>query len=164
MRNMLRSVFILLLLALGIPAAVLSADVPQTTGNPEIAEDVLQLRLKPLLRAELKVEADAWLQLLEDKVREISTAEIAAKHKQHEITSAENIEAALSKLEEAKSKAAEAPESEAAQQQVDAAGQALAEAKAEAKTAVERMESDEESNRVIAISAQMAAERYAAWI
>jgi small conductance mechanosensitive channel len=166
MNNMLRSVFILLLVTLVMPAAVLSADNTAagsvTTGDPEIAEDELQLRLKPLLRAELKVEADAWLQLLEDKVSEISTAEIAVNYKQHEIESAENIEAALDKLEEANSKAADAADAEAAQQLVQEVEQALAEAKAEAKTAVERMASDEESNRVIAIAAQQAEERSAA--
>jgi small conductance mechanosensitive channel len=151
-----------MLLTLCTPAAVLSADVPQTTGDPDIAEDELQLRLKPLLRAELKTEADAWLQLLEDKVREISTAEIAVKYKQHEIASAENIETALDALEEANSKAAEAPDSEAAQQLVEEAGQALAAAQADAKAAAGIMESDEESNRVIAIAAQKAEERSAA--
>lgn len=163
MNNMLRSVFILLLVTLLMPAAVLSADNTAaeavTTGDPEIAEDELQLRLKPLLRAELKVETDAWLQFLEDKVREISTAEIAVKYQLREIASAENIAAALDKLDEAKSKAAEAPGSEGAQQLVDAAEQALAVAQADARAAIEKMNTDEESNRVIAIAARRAEER-----
>jgi small conductance mechanosensitive channel len=77
MNKMLPSAFMLLLLTFGMSAAVLSADTSVaeavTASDPEIPHDDLSLRLKPLMRAQLKVEADAWLQLLEDKVSEIST-------------------------------------------------------------------------------------------
>jgi small conductance mechanosensitive channel len=161
MNKVLRAALILLLLTLGMPAAVLSADAAVTTGDPDIAEDELKLRLKPLMRAELKVEADAWLQLLEDKVSEISTAEIAVKYKVREVSSAEAVEAALDKVDEAKSKLAEAQDEAAAQQLVREAEQALADAKAAAKIAVEKVESDKETNKVIAIAAKRAQEKAA---
>ena len=54
------------------PAAV-------TVDDPKIAVEVLTLKLEPLTKDELAVEADGWLGLLKSKVAEISDAEIAAK-------------------------------------------------------------------------------------
>ena len=161
MNKVLRSAFMLLLLTLGMPAAVLSADTAVTTGDPDIVVDDLQLRLKPLLRAELKVEADAWLQLLADKVSEISTAGIAVKYKLREVSSAEAVEDALDKVDKAKSKLAESQDKAAAQQLVREAEQAVADAIADAKAAVAKVESDAETNRVIAIAANRAQEKAA---
>ena len=161
MNKVLRAALILLLLTLGMPAAVLSADAAVTTNDPDIADDELKLRLKPLMRAQLKVEADAWLQLLEDKVSEISTAEIAVKYKLREVSSAEEVEAALDKVDEAKSKLAESQDEAAAQQLVREAEQAVAVAIADAKVAVVKVESDEETNKVIALAAKRAQEKAA---
>jgi small conductance mechanosensitive channel len=161
MNKVLRAALILLLLTPGMQAAVLSADTAVTTSDPDIAEDELKLRLKPLMRAQLKVEADAWLQLLEGKVSEISAAEIGVKYKLREISSAEEVEAALDKVDEAKSKLASSEDEAAAQQLVREAEQAAADAIAESKAAVEKVESDEEANKVIAIAAKMAQEKAA---
>ena len=69
MNKKLPSALILLVLTIVLPATVVSADKAVTTANPEIPQDDLGLKLKPLKRAELKVEADAWLGLLEAKVK-----------------------------------------------------------------------------------------------
>ena len=105
MTKLLHSAFILLLLTLCMPTAVLSADSAVTTDDPGIQHDDLKLILKPLMRAELKVEANAWLQLLGDKVKEISTAEIAVKDKLREISAAEEVEKKLDGVDEARQNA-----------------------------------------------------------
>ncbi|MEM6612168.1 MAG: mechanosensitive ion channel family protein [Cyanobacteria bacterium P01_C01_bin.72] len=48
-----------------------------TTKNPELPVPQLELLLKPLTQEQIKVEADAWLNLLQEKVQEISDTEIA---------------------------------------------------------------------------------------
>ena len=137
MTNMWRSAFMFLLLTLGMSAAVQSAEPAagdvETTSDTAIPLEDLKLKLKPLQRAELKVEADAWLQILEDKVKEISTAEIAVKDKLREIAAAEQVEAALDSVEEAKSKAGASMDAGEARKLVEEAEQAFEEAVAEAR-------------------------------
>ncbi|MHC4219693.1 MAG: hypothetical protein ACYSU7_14720, partial [Planctomycetota bacterium] len=70
-----------------------------TAGNPEVPLDELKLLLDPLTRAEIEVEAAAWLALLQQKVQHITDAEIAVKHKRREI---ERAEEAAEAAEEAK--------------------------------------------------------------
>lgn len=81
------------------PFQVAAEDPPKpkavTTADPKIPVKELDLLLKPLTKAELTVEADAWIGLLQAKVREISAAEIQAgkasaeaKDKLHEQISA----------------------------------------------------------------------------
>ena len=161
MNRLLRSALVLLVLAISMPASVLSADKAVTTGDPEIAQEDQKLKLKPLLRSELKVEADAWLQLLEDKVKQISTAEIAVKDKLREISAAETYESALDAVEKAKNKAAEATDAEAAAASVREAEQALEDAAVEGKAAVAKVEGNAETASVTAIAAKLAAEKAA---
>lgn len=77
----LSAALVLMLLTL-CAAPALAADAPAptatTTTDPNIPTNELTLRLKPLTKAELVVEADAWLSLLQAKVREICEAQIAA--------------------------------------------------------------------------------------
>jgi small conductance mechanosensitive channel len=159
MNKILRSALILLVLTIVLPATVVSADKAVTTADPEIPQDDLGLKLKPLKRAELKVEADAWLGLLEAKVKEISTAEIAVKDKLREVSSAEELEAALDKVDKAKSKAAEPGAADAAKQQLLEAGQAVKDAVAAAREALERVTGNAETTRVTALAAKLAAEK-----
>ncbi len=56
-----------------------------TISDPQVPVDDLELLLKPLIKSELIAEAEAWLQLLKSKVREISTAEIQMRQKSREI-------------------------------------------------------------------------------
>ncbi len=56
-----------------------------TTTNSEVPVEELELLLKPLIKGELEVEANAWLGLLKEKVYEVSLAEIQARQKATEI-------------------------------------------------------------------------------
>ena len=110
MNRMLRPVFMTLLIVLGGLSAPLAEETAsakaQTTGDPEIPVDELELKLRPLMRDQIKVETDAWLKLLEGKVAEISRADIAVKYKKKEIALAGKLEAAFVQLDEAKKHAA----------------------------------------------------------
>lgn len=57
-----------------------------TTADPQIAPGDLDLLLKPLRREELVVEVEAWMDLLQAKVQEISLAEIKMKEKSRDIS------------------------------------------------------------------------------
>ncbi|WP_152052415.1 mechanosensitive ion channel family protein [Tautonia marina] len=61
------------------------APEPQTTADPEIPVDQLELLLQPLTKDELVVEADAWRDLLKQKVSQISSAEIAVKRQNEQV-------------------------------------------------------------------------------
>jgi small conductance mechanosensitive channel len=71
----------------------------QTTADPHIPVDELVLRLQPLTKDELRVEAEAWRDLLKAKVKELSDAEIAVRYERREIEAAEEVEAAESGAE-----------------------------------------------------------------
>lgn len=55
-----------------------AAPAPKTTANPAIPKPELDLLLLPLTKAELVVEADGWLKVLQERVAALSEAEIAA--------------------------------------------------------------------------------------
>lgn len=55
------------------------APAPVSTGAVDIDTGELDVLLRPMTLAELKVEADAWFQLVKDKAKAVSDAEIAAK-------------------------------------------------------------------------------------
>ena len=59
-----------------------------TTADPKIPVEDLRLLLKPLRKSELAAETEAWLILLQEKVRQISLAEIAMKEQGREISEA----------------------------------------------------------------------------
>ncbi len=67
---------------------------PVTTGDPKIDPSDLDLLCKPLTKAELTVEADAWQALLAGQVAENSRLEIAAGHTKNEKEKDELLEAA----------------------------------------------------------------------
>ena len=137
------------------PAAV-------TTSNPDIPVDALDLRLMPLTQSELEIEANAWLKILQQKVAEISTAEIAAKIKRTELQLADDLQAALDAVENAKQVVDEKPDdTEAAQ----ALAGAIANAKniSKEKEGVTKLaEQDESLIEVMAVATKQAEERAAA--
>jgi small conductance mechanosensitive channel len=51
---------------------------PITTGNPDIAIEELNYRLKPLTKDDVAVEADGWLQVLKKHGEKLSNMQIAA--------------------------------------------------------------------------------------
>jgi small conductance mechanosensitive channel len=67
-----------------------SSYTASTATNSEVPVEELKLLLKPLTKGELEVEAKAWLDLLKEKVSEVSLAEIQASRKAAEIKKAKN--------------------------------------------------------------------------
>jgi small conductance mechanosensitive channel len=117
--------------------AASAADCPEgikavTGDDATVAVEVLALRVKPLTKCELEAEAQAWLLLLQEKVAEISNAEVAAIYKKEEIKKAKELEDTLQDVEAAK----ETTDSEKAVEAQKEAREALKEAKeAESKSA-----------------------------
>ena len=163
MNRLLRPVFMIVLIVLGGVSMPLIAETAsgkaQTTADAEIPVDELELKLRPLMRDELKVEADAWLKRLEDKVSEISKADIAVKYKRKEIASAEQLEDAFVQLDEAK-KNAEKPSADGeAGLTVEEAERALEEAKKETTATVNKVKKDTGIQKIIALAAKRAKEK-----
>ncbi|MBW7904730.1 MAG: mechanosensitive ion channel family protein [Phycisphaerae bacterium] len=85
-RPVSRLLLSLVVLAAQAPAVASAEDPPKpqaltpaaTTQPAEMPTNELRLMLRPLTKAELVIEADAWMALLKDKVTEISRTEIAA--------------------------------------------------------------------------------------
>ncbi|EGV17484.1 mechanosensitive ion channel family protein [Thiocapsa marina] len=131
-----------------------AAPEPVTTADPSIPVDELGLLLKPLTKAQLLIEAEAWQGLVQSKAEEISRAEIAVKRQNQEIDKAQAIEEAAAKakqqLEEVGKQATEAR----------ASGDEDAIAKADAAAADAREQMDIVKQRVE--EAAGAAERSAA--
>jgi small conductance mechanosensitive channel len=139
-------------------SAGVRADGAVTVADPEIPKDELELRLKPLTRAQLKVEADAWLQLLQAKVKEISTAEIAAKYKKKELAGADDVKDALAATEKAEQAAAAAPGDEKAAEELEQAKRDLRETLDEAKETLKKSQQDKEVQQVTRETLSEAAE------
>ena len=146
MKVWFRSTCVVVLLSLATAGTGLlaetSSEQPTTTGDPEIPLDELELRLRPLTRSELQVEADGWLKLLQAKVREISTAEIAAKHKRAELKKADEVKAALKQVEKAEKAAGEAPADKEPAEKLEQAKQAAERSTSEAEELVTKPEQD----------------------
>ena len=97
---------ILILMSKGAFAADCPSDIKAVTNTDvKVPVAVLSHRVKPLTICELKAEAQAWLLLLQEKVSEISDAEIAAIYKNEEIKTAKKVEEALEDVKEAKDEA-----------------------------------------------------------
>lgn len=142
--------FCLLVMALCGTGHVVAGETGKavTTGDPAIPVDELELRLKPLTRSELKVEANAWQLLLQEKVREISLAEIAAKYKKQELAKADKVKDALDEVEQAQQKAARETGDQKSVEKLNQAKQELREKLDEAKESVKKAEQDKEVRQV----------------
>jgi len=88
-------------LTLSAGAADDGAPTAVTARNPEVSLAELGFLLEPLTRAELEVEAQAWLALLQQKVQQISDTEIAVIYKRQEIEAAEETAEAVEDVIEA---------------------------------------------------------------
>jgi len=125
MKYSLRVVLGVVLLTFGMSGNGLFAESKTesavTTDNPEIPVDELALRLNPLTRSELVIEAAGWLKLLQAKVQEITTAEIGVKYKRQELAMADEVQEKLEDVEEAKQAVSESPvDEEAAEDLIEA--------------------------------------------
>lgn len=161
----IRYLLVILFLALGLSTVVSSAEKTTgkatTTGDLEIPTDELELLLRPLTRAELETETQGWLKLLKSKISEISEADIGAKYKRSELQFADDIQAALDEIEQAKQTADNKPDDTEAAEALEAA---ISKAKAlekESKTAASEMNRNAAVNRVIAAAAKYAEEHAA---
>ena len=163
MNRMLRPVFMTLLIVLGGLSAPLAEETAsakaKTTADPEIPVDELELKLRPLMRDQIKLETDAWLKLLEGKVAEISRADIAVKYKKKEIALAEKLEAAFVQLDEAKKEVDKTATDAESRMTVEEAERALEETKKEAKATIEKLEGDTDIQAIIALAAKIADEK-----
>ena len=85
----------------GDPSTATAPPGPATTiADPAVPVDELALLVKPLTAEELQVEAGAWMELLQAKVREASLAELAVKQKNKAIDKAEQAQESLEKTQE----------------------------------------------------------------
>ena len=73
---------------------------PVTTVNPDVPVDQLRIMVKPLTKAELEAEADAWFNLLRAKARQVAAVRLGVK-KTNEAISADDNQAAEASLSEA---------------------------------------------------------------
>lgn len=72
-----------------------------TASDPDIPVDELGIMLKPLTADELKVEAKAWMELLQEKTHQTSLAELAIKQKNKAIDRAEEVQEAIEDTQDA---------------------------------------------------------------
>jgi small conductance mechanosensitive channel len=157
MHSLWRALLVAAVLFTGFSGALL-AEQAVTTADPTIPLDELELRLKPLTRAQLKVEADGWLQLLQAKVREISTAEIAAKYKKEELAKADDVKDALATVEKAEQAAASVPGDRKAVEKLEQAKQEFQHTLGEAKETVKKSKQDKAVQQVTQQALSEAAE------
>ena len=118
-----------------------------STRDSGIPLDQLELLLKPLTKTELVIEADAWLQILKAKVKQISDAEIAVKKKNEQIAKAEEVADAATEAGEAAEEAMKAKETASREGGLDAAKEAAEAAKVAEKKAAEVKKVAEEASK-----------------
>lgn len=71
------------------PDSTEEAPEPTTVDNPTIPTDQLELLVRPLTMEELEVEAAGWLDLVKEKVNEISQAELQVKRSNENVAEIE---------------------------------------------------------------------------
>jgi small conductance mechanosensitive channel len=157
-----RYLLIILFLSLGLGTVASSAEQDAakatTTADPDIPGDELELLLRPLTRTELEAETQGWLELLKTKISEISESEIGAKYKRTELQSADDLQAAIDEIEQAKQAADDNPDDTAAAEALAAAISTAKALEKESKTAAKEMDRNAAVNRVIEAAAQYAEE------
>ena len=156
-------IILFLSLGLGTTASGTEQDAAKaaTTGNPDIPVDELELLLRPLTRTELETETQGWLDLLQTRISEISEAEIGAKYKRTELQSADDMQAALDEVAQAKQAADDKPDDSGAAEALKAAIAAAKALEKESKTAAKDMEGNAAVNRVTEAAAMYAKEHAA---
>jgi len=77
------------------PNAPATDAVAVTVADPDVPLDELALMVKPMTADELKVEANAWMEMLRQKTLQTSQAELAIKQKNKSIEKAEEVQEAI---------------------------------------------------------------------
>lgn len=90
-----------------LSTSAFAADCPKdikavTIDDATVPVEVLALRVDPLTKCELEAEARAWVLLLQEKIKEISNAKVAAFYKKQEIKKTKVIEDTLEDIKVAK--------------------------------------------------------------
>jgi len=142
-----RAVAAVLLLLFGVVLTAI-ADEATTIGNPDIPVDELELRLRPLTREQLQTEAAAWQALLQQRVSDVSKAEIASRLKKAGLASTDKVKDAIEAYEEAGKAAKEKPDDEDAQAAVKEARDELDQVLTEAKARYQQTRQDKEVEAV----------------
>jgi len=123
----LRHPFVLLLsffFVAAIAAEAMASSAPETVSDPEIPVEHLELLVKPLTADELIVEAEGWLSILRDKVREISLLEIEVREHKAEIEKVEKLADVVQDAADATEEAQEALDEARGTTDADAAEEA----------------------------------------
>ena len=137
-------------LPLGAQEAYSSSYKASTTTELKIPIDHLEVIVKPLTVDELKVEAEAWIELLKEKLRKISDAELAVKKKREQIEKAEEAADAAVEAKEADEEAKKAIEEARKKGDAEAlkdAEEVVEEAKKKAETAKKSAEDAVEAEK-----------------
>jgi small conductance mechanosensitive channel len=127
-----------------------------TVSDPQIPVEDLELLLRPLTKDELLVEAQGWLELLKEKVRQISMAEIQMRQKSRQIDKKEDeIEQKIEEIEETEKQVTEqASASEGAAEELPQKTAVVAEAEREIQEKVENIQKAESEIQEIAVGTQ----------
>ena len=156
--------YLLIILFLSLGPGTVAGNTEQdaakstTTADPDIPLDELELLLRPLTRTELETETQGWLNLLKHKISEISEAEIGAKYKRTELQYADDMQAALDEVEQAKQVADDKPDDTGAANALEAAIATAKALKKEFQAAAKEMERNTAVNQVTAAAAKYAEE------
>ena len=131
-------------------AQVASAPAPVTIADPEVPLDDLRVMVKPLTKAELQVEADAWFELLRAKARQIAVLRLGVRKASEafDATDASKAEDALEEVEQVKQtveQTAEQTEEEITQAAQERLG--VEESTGDADTGEETSEGDSDEER-----------------
>lgn len=111
-----------------------------TTGDPQVALDVLALLLKPLTKEDLLVEANGWRELLKAKVAEVSQAEIAVKQRSAPgVAAKQSAEKSTGGKEAAKNEAKSEPDATPAAESKDELLASLPKLRDERTAAIDRL-------------------------
>ena len=103
MKWLLTSTISLIILSTSALAADCAKDIKAVTiDDASVPLEVLALRVDPLTKCELEAESQAWVLLLQEKIKQISNAKVAAFYKKQEIKKAKVIEATLEDIKVAK--------------------------------------------------------------
>jgi small conductance mechanosensitive channel len=115
-----------------------------TVKDPDIPVDELELRLRPMLREQLETEARDWQMLLQEQVKAVSTAEIAARYKKQALSGVDKAKEALSAYEKAEQLTKEKPDDETAQDKLREAHENLDQELAAANEEISKAMQDRE--------------------
>ena len=91
-------------------SALETADAPLTTAEIDVPLEDLRVMVKPLTRAELKGEAEAWFELLRAKSRQIAALRLGVRKTSEAVAASDEVqaEAALKEVERINEKAEQA--------------------------------------------------------